>query len=465
MAKFLFEEYPANQFDIKILALPYDLQPKATKSLAQWAKESGADIVYPLAMYCMEYGTDQYGPKFGRTVQYIRCGGKDCGYGGSQWALGLDALAVIKGGNTHGGYQNVCAGYKAAIVDGRIQSGLDAASNRSRNVNGISKAGHYFHMLTSADVTEKQCAEYLAGLEVRFALLQDGGGTTAKWKDGEIVFAPEGGRGTCSVIAITRKKGAGTTVDKQYTVCVDPGHSATEAQGSPDGTYKEHEFALDVGQRLRGHLERHNVKVVMTRQTGASVSLSERCRISNAAGCDYFVSVHTNAAQDPGWQMPNGFETVICGKGGKAEQLAAKLQKEVPAALGCATRPMKVNPNLAVLNGTTCPAVICEYGFHTNQEEVEKLKGAAYRDACATATAKGVLQQLGIAWKEPTTNPQQPAWYDEHCKWVSDMGIADGQRPDNAMTRAEAFAMVHRLAEIGGISKLKNKIEHIKNPQ
>lgn len=59
--------------------------------------------------------------------------------------------------------------------------------------------------------------------------------------------------------------------------------------------------------------------------------------------------------------------------------------------------------------------------------------------------------------EQPDWKPERFAkfwdFYRTH-KWVSEMGIADGKRPDDAMTRAEAFAMVHRLAEIGGIGKL-----------
>ena len=79
-------------------------------------------------------------------------------------------------------------------------------------------------------------------------------------------------------------------------VCLDAGHSAANrVNKSPDGTYFEHEFALDMAKRIKAHLERHGVEVTETRPDGGDVSLGARCRISNAAKPDLFVSLHSNA--------------------------------------------------------------------------------------------------------------------------------------------------------------------------
>jgi hypothetical protein len=36
-------------------------------------------------------------------------------------------------------------------------------------------------------------------------------------------------------------------------------------------------------------------------------------------------------------------------------------------------------------------------------------------------------------------------WYSEAQKWVVEKGISDGTRPTDAATRAEVWAMIHRL--------------------
>ena len=50
-------------------------------------------------------------------------------------------------------------------------------------------------------------------------------------------------------------------------------------------------------------------------------------------------------------------------------------------AAGIAVRssPIVEDPSLYVLKGTVAPAVLIEHGFHTNQEDVEKLRNSSYR--------------------------------------------------------------------------------------
>lgn len=219
MADFHYTEYPSKQFKIEIHGIPYSLQPKKPKSLDEWAKETGADIVYPLAMYNMVSGKDTYGPIYGRTLQFVRSATGDVGYGGSEHILGIrDGLvSTILGPNNAGACTFACAGYKEAIVSGAIVPGLNRTVRRSRNVNGISENGNYFHMLTEDGVTEYECAQYLLRKKARLALLQDGGCTTAKWENGLVVFAPEGGRSTCSVVCIKRIQSQGASEPYTYT--------------------------------------------------------------------------------------------------------------------------------------------------------------------------------------------------------------------------------------------------------
>ena len=50
-----------------------------------------------------------------------------------------------------------------------------------------------------------------------------------------------------------------------YDVCLDPGHGKnTSGKASPDGTYKEYEFARDIMKRIKAHLERCGLSVYCT---------------------------------------------------------------------------------------------------------------------------------------------------------------------------------------------------------
>ena len=126
----------------------------------------------------------------------------------------------------------------------------------------------------------------------------DSGGSSQCYFNGAVI---QSSRNVHDLILVYLKKGE-TTVEKKKVV-LDPGHDAGNlANKSPDGTYYEHEFALDMGKRIQSILERHSVAVTMTRTGGGEVSLAQRCAIANAIkDLDLFVSLHSNAAGDGGW--------------------------------------------------------------------------------------------------------------------------------------------------------------------
>lgn len=189
-------------------------------------------------------------------------------------------------------------------------------------------------------------------------------------------------------------------------VCLDAGHSASNrANKSPDGTYFEHEFTLDMAKRIKAHLERHGVEVTETRPDSGDVSLGARCRISNAANPDLFVSLHSNAAgslstNPDGWSSARGWECYVYGLSGERYEAAKAILTQVEGvAPVIRSTPIWARPGLYVLAHTNAPAVLIEHGFHTSREDVRLLKDPAYREALASAEAHGILDFLGIPWQ------------------------------------------------------------------
>lgn len=183
--------------------------------------------------------------------------------------------------------------------------------------------------------------------------------------------------------------------NKMTKICLDYGHGKeTAGKRSPDGTLLEYEFNRDVGKRLKTILERHNVEVIQTVDDDTDLALVSRCGVANYHDCDYFVSIHANADKEY-WTDANGWEIYVVSKGGKAEELANKIHKHSIEDLGLKDRGVKT-ANFTVLTDTNMPAVLIEHGFYTNKEECEKLKSDSFRQKCAEADAKGILEQLGI---------------------------------------------------------------------
>ena len=141
--------YDRKLYDIWFAAAPYAAKSKPAKTLRQWAANEGADIVYNLALFNMTgSGSDRYGVIKGRTLQYLKAKGKECGYGGTAERLSL-------------GSENVVSGWKLAIKDGKVNGSLGKSDRRSRNMCGLLTDGRYIHVQTSASHTELEVAQYV----------------------------------------------------------------------------------------------------------------------------------------------------------------------------------------------------------------------------------------------------------------------------------------------------------------
>lgn len=228
-------------------------------------------------------------------------------------------------------------------------------------------------------------------------------------------------------------------------VVLDPGHGMeTAGKCSPDGSYLEHEFNLDMAKRLTAVLERHGVEVSLTRSDRRDASLAARVGLANKiSDLDLFVSLHSNASGDgKSWTSPKGFGIYTSASGetaGRNKAARAILARAKENGISLWGNGLFHNIGLYVLKHTQAPAVLIEHGFHTNQQDVALLKTSAYRDRLVEVDAKGILDYLGIVWQE-----ERP-WYAQSQAWAVSAGISDGSRPEEYCTRAEVWEMLQRI--------------------
>ena len=245
--------------------------------------------------------------------------------------------------------------------------------------------------------TPEQLRDDLLAAGWESAIMLDGGGSSQCDFAGQRV---ESSRAVHDVILVYLKK-EGDAVDETKTVLLDAGHdAANQANRSPDGSYYEHEFCLDMAKRIGAHLRRCGVTVVETRPDGAAVSLAERCAIANdIKGLDLFVSLHSNAAGGSGWSSARGWSAYVYGAGGERERAAQAILARVRET-GTAVRSRSIvyDPSLYVLKHTVAPAVLIEHAFHTNENDVKNLRSDAWRASVAEAEARGITDYLGAVW-------------------------------------------------------------------
>lgn len=241
-------------------------------------------------------------------------------------------------------------------------------------------------------------------------------------------------------------------MDTKYTVCLDPGHGPGTVNGSPDGSYKEQEFAWDMYARIRPLLERCGVNVLCTRTEDAKPSLTARCEVSNRAGADLFVSLHSNAEGGSGWGTARGLLVYTSSGPMTAKRNVAAtaiVNRAHEAGVLLHGSGVAHQIEYTVLAKTAAPAVLIEYGFHSNREDVALLKTDAYRDKLAEATARGVCDFLGVAWTAESagdsTDTGAADWAAEAWQKAKSKGILDGARPTDPVTRQELAVVLDRL--------------------
>lgn len=182
-------------------------------------------------------------------------------------------------------------------------------------------------------------------------------------------------------------------------VWIDAGHGGSDP-GALNGNYKEKTFNLNVSLKVKSHLERHGVQVLMTRTGDTSHSLSERSSGANNNYVNAFVSIHCNSYSNKSAQ---GLETFSYFNSPNGDRLSKCIYDNVVSAkLYTKLRGTK-NQNLHVVRETNMAAALIEMAFISNEEDLNLLINK--QEEFSIAITKGILQYLGIAYKNPTPPP------------------------------------------------------------
>lgn len=431
--------------DVWFAGTKYGSPSYPLRTLKQWAELEKADYVYNLAFFNMSGGTDQYGAIKGRTVTYLKGKGYDIGYGGTEDRLTIDS-------------NNVCAGYKVGVKNG-IRKSVSTSGRRCRNANGQLKDGRYFHVQSVTINTEKELVDHMMkNYTVDLLLIQDAGGSTGFYdarKNVLIAGEKEGnnGRAVASVVCVRHFEPSNPV--KKKKVCLDAGHGIqTAGKGSPDGTYKEHEFSLNMAYRMKGILERHGVEVTLTRNNENMLKVTDtedlaaRVKIANGINeLSLFVSLHSNAAKSSGWSTARGYTifTSVASATAERNKAANAIINQVKNAGVVMRNPPLKHELFYVLRHTNAPAVLIEHGFHDNKEDVALLKSDVYRAKLTIANCKGILDYLGVVYDNKDATPKH--WAQDALDNLTEKGIVVGEHKDldASISKGEVFVMLDKI--------------------
>lgn len=247
---------------------------------------------------------------------------------------------------------------------------------------------------------------------------------------------------SCASELPTAKTGWGLAIRR---IVLDPGHGGKDMGVLAKNILPEKELTLIFAEALKARLEEQGFWVALTRNKDDYISLAERTDVAAKTKADLFISLHFNGWED---EKTRGFEiyypssiptNIQVEKIAEKENLAFgeetknfsdfvkvywrfKKEQEIRLSAMLANlieRSVRVNTNSIVSRGVNgapffvlvkspVPAVLIEFGYLTNQEDVKLLVSDRYQNALLDAVVQAIcaydialwLQLGGRKWQD-----------------------------------------------------------------
>lgn len=188
-------------------------------------------------------------------------------------------------------------------------------------------------------------------------------------------------------------------------VFLDVGHGGSDSGAQYYGI-KEKDLNLQMGKKMQKDLEKAGYTVIMSRTDDTYLDIqSERSTMAINSGAEIFISLHNNAM--PGNSFVNGIETYYYQYDPnyqpvinqamhndpdrllKSAALANAIHSNLIDYTGASDRGVR-RETFAVLRETALPAILLEFGYMSNYDEVQRLLTDSYQHTLSKALLEGV---------------------------------------------------------------------------
>ena len=244
-----------------------------------------------------------------------------------------------------------------------------------------------------------------------------------------------------------------------YSIMLDAGHGGSDPGAVYNGRQEKDDnlrLTLAVGEILKNN----GLDVQYTRTTDVYETPFQKAQEANAAGVDFFVSLHRNSSPVP--NQYNGVESLVFSLNGIKYEMAQNINAQLET-VGFVNLGVKARPNLVVLRRTRMPAVLVEVGF-INSDIDNGLFDANFSDI-AQAIAAGIMETLDVGTGENNNSYRvqvgafRNSSYAERLlrelieldfpAYIDDSGQFDRVQVGNFRTLEEAAQMEQRLKRAG----------------
>lgn len=176
-----------------------------------------------------------------------------------------------------------------------------------------------------------------------------------------------------------------------YSIMLDAGHGGRDPGAVYEGR-QEKDDSLALVLAIGEILQNNGVNVEYTRTEDVYESPYQKAMEANAAGVDFFVSIHRNSF--PTDNTVSGVESLVYDASGIKYEMAQNINEQLEA-IGFVNLGVTERPNLVVLRRTKMPAVLVEVGF-INSDIDNALFDDNFQNI-AQAIAAGILDTLDVS--------------------------------------------------------------------
>src|SRR5712691_9543000 len=189
--------------------------------------------------------------------------------------------------------------------------------------------------------------------------------------------------------------------NRSRTVVIDAGHGGTSAVGGSSPNHAvgsngllEKDLTLDLARRVRGLLG-DSARVILTRDAGVNLSLSERAGQARRNDADLFVSIHWNGDSHPDVDATEGW--VARQANPRSRRFARRLVDRLASITGAKNRGVRERDLGVLLLSRHAPntaACLVEVGFLSNPGQARRLESDSYREELAHAVMECIREDL-----------------------------------------------------------------------
>lgn len=184
----------------------------------------------------------------------------------------------------------------------------------------------------------------------------------------------------------------------EHVIVIDAGHGGKDGGTAENGAV-EKEIDLSIALKLKDIFDLNpdeSIKVYYTRLTDETVSVKKRTDFANDTGADIFLSIHNNSLNGEENAYVNGTQVMCYTNDGRndSEAFAKILMKNITGRLESKDMGIISGNNIYVIKNTKMTAALCEIGFMSNLEEVQKLQDEDYQLSAAEALYESIKEQL-----------------------------------------------------------------------